>query len=263
LTPRLLILLGAVLLLLGQPGRNWAAPLRENLPYRISLGTWTEIAQVNLTLKEVEPGRYLAEFSGGAKGVWSLLNRWLPERYQTEMVFRDGRFQPLVYREEIRLGGRHVVKEYRFDYEKGRLAYWRQRGGQKIAQIWQVPLKEPVYDPLSLFYNIRTGAFGPLAAGETLRVQTIPRPEPQEMVIQLGPETDQGRKVMVTVREKSGEAQGPYFIYAGSDWVPQTAWFRVLQFSQLTFQRLDSAEIWKMDELHLPCAGIARNPKPK
>jgi len=249
---RILALIWAAFLLLAYPGSGWAAPALEDLPYRISLGPWTEMARVNLTLRELGPGRYLAEFSDGAKGVWGLLSRWLPERYQTEMVFRDGRFQPLVYREKIRISGRRVVKEYRFDYEKGRLEYWRQTEDQKISKRWQVPLKEPVYDPLSLFYNIRAGAFGPLGAGDTLRVQTIPTPDPEAMVIQLGPETAQGRKVTLTIREKSGKERGPYFIYAGPDWVPRTAWFRVLQFGKLTGHLLDSAEILKPDELRLP-----------
>ena len=76
------------------PGQIAAAPdVRENLEYQISLGPWSDVARVHLVLKELKPGHYLAEFSGAAQGMWKLLSRWLPERYQTEMVYRDGRLQ--------------------------------------------------------------------------------------------------------------------------------------------------------------------------
>ena len=62
-----------------------------------------DVAKVHLVLKELEPGHYLAEFSGAAQGMWRLLSHDLPERYQAEMVYREGRLKPLVYREEILL----------------------------------------------------------------------------------------------------------------------------------------------------------------
>ena len=84
------------------PATITAAPeVRENLEYQVSLGPWSDVARVHLVLKELKPGHYLAEFSGAAQGMWKLLSRWLPERYQTEMVYRDGRLQPVVYREEF------------------------------------------------------------------------------------------------------------------------------------------------------------------
>ena len=131
------------------------------------------------------------------------------------MVLKDGRLLPLVFREELWYRGRRVVKEYRFDYENGLMEYWRATDNQKSGKRWEVPLKEPIYDLLSLLYNFRIGAFGPLTGGQTLRVKTIPTPAPEELIINLGPETDQGRKVMLTVREKSGNERGPFFIYVG------------------------------------------------
>ncbi len=241
LRARSLLLL--LLLLLASAGPTRAAAALEDLPYRISLGSWVETGRANLSLKELGPGRYLAEFSGGAEGIWTVLSRWLPERYRTEMTLRDGRLQPLVYREELRLGGRRVVKEYRFDYHQGLMEYWRKTDDHDMEKRWQVPLKEPVYDPLSLFYNFRMGAFGPLDGGETIKVQTIPTPDPEELIINLGPETGQGRKVMLTVREQSGKERGPYFFYVGPEWVPRTAWVRVLKFGKLSGQLLDPGAI--------------------
>ena len=50
---------------------------------------------------------------------------------------------------------------------------------------------------LSLFYNLRLGAFGPLTSGQTLRVAVLPTPEPRELVLRIGPESAEGHKIML------------------------------------------------------------------
>jgi hypothetical protein len=257
--PGRLLIVWLVLLCLAAPAGAAAAaapapassPVLENLAYRVGLGPWEEVALVNLSLKELAPGRFLAEFSGAANGVWSLLQRWLPERYSTEMVLQNGRLQPVLYREEVRIKGSRWVREFRFDYAKGRLEYWRRIENGALVKIWQVPLKEPIYDPLSLFYNARLGVFGDLAGGETLKIETIPTPDPVEMIINLGPETGPTRKVMLSVKGKTGEEQGPFFIEVGPQWVPRTAWLRVLVFGKLSGRLLDPGGIMKLERLKL------------
>ncbi|MCK9374905.1 MAG: DUF3108 domain-containing protein [Syntrophobacterales bacterium] len=231
-----------------------AAPARESLEYQISLGPWDDVARVHLTLTETAPGRYLAEFAGAAQGMWKLLSRWLPERYQTEMVYQDGRLKPLVYREEFINKGQHVVKEYRFDYERQRLTFWRQADdGQKVKK-WEVPLKEPVYDLLSLFYNVRLGVLGPLPGGSSLRVAVLPAPEPREMVFRIGENTSQGRKVMLNFRQPEAATADQYYIYLNGDRVPTLAWTRVTFFGKLTGQLLNPGGVKKEGLVALPPA---------
>ncbi len=227
---------------------------RENLEYQISLGPWDDVARVHLSLTETAPERYLAEFSGAAQGMWKLLSRWLPERYQTEMVYQDGRLKPLVYREEFINQGQHVVKEYRFDYERQRLTSWRQAdGGQKVKK-WEIPLKEPVYDLLSLFYNVRLGVVGPLTGGSSVRVAVLPTPEPQEMVFRIGENTSQGRKVMLDYRPPEATSTDQYYIYLDADRVPTQAWTRVALFGKLAGRLLNPGAIKKEGLLALPPA---------
>ena len=92
----------------------------------------------------------------------------------------------MVYREEFQEKGQQVLKEYRFDYDHSRLTLWRQvDGGEKIKE-WEVPLTGPVYDLLSLFYNVRLDALGPAPGGATLRVMVLPDPKPKELVFHIG-----------------------------------------------------------------------------
>jgi hypothetical protein len=252
---RVLLLLLLVLQLAPGPLPIAAAPtpvILEKLDYQVSLGPWSDVARVHLVLKELEPGRYLAEFSGAAQGMWQLLSRWLPERYQTEMVLREGRLFPLVYREEFMYKGKHIRKEFRFDHERGRLTLWRQADGGEMRKEWEVTLQGPVYDLLSLFYNARLGALGPLPGGATLRVAIIPTPKPQELVFHLGPVTDQGHKVMLDVRQPDSGAVDHYFLFLNPEQVPTLAWTRVALFGKLAGRLLNPCEIRKEGLLALP-----------
>lgn len=241
------LVLGLAVLL--HPSGSWGAKAREpgpleELQYQVDLGVWQDVARVRLRLAQVGPGRYRAEFVGAAQGAWKLLSRWLPERYETEMALEGGRFKPLVYHEWFQCKGRRISKEYRFDYSRGILEIWRGVDGREPVKDWQGPLSEPVYDPLTLLYNLRLGALGHAAGGQTLRVNLIPSPEPREMVINLGADTAQGRKVMVTVKTGGpGAGDGPYFFFCTSQWVPQGAWFRVLPFAKLSGKLLNPGEV--------------------
>jgi hypothetical protein len=193
----------------------------------------------------LKPGHYLAEFSGAAQGMWRLLSRYLPERYQTEMVYREGRFKPLVYREEFESKGQHVLKEYRFDYERHRLTHWRQADGGAKIKKWEVPLNGPVYDLLSLFYNVRIGAFGQLPGGSNLRVMVLSTPEPQEIVFRIGAKNSQSRQLMLNYRQPESGSVDNYFISLNENMVVTQAWTRVTLFGKLSGRLLNPEEIRK------------------
>jgi hypothetical protein len=250
-TLRLLPLIILLILSLAPAPAAGAPKVKESLDYQVSLGPWDDVARVHLVLKELAPGRYLAEFTGAAQGLWRWLSRWLPERYTTEMVYRQGRLQPLVYREEFINQGQHVRKEYRFDYEHGRLTLWRQVDRGPKVKKWQVPLKGPVYDLLSLFYNARLGALGPLPGGASVKVAILPTPKPQELVFRIGEVTGQGRKIMLNCRQPDTGTVDHYFIYLNPERVPTLAWTRVTFFGKLSGRLLNSNAIRKSGLLAL------------
>jgi hypothetical protein len=257
---RLLLLMILGVQLASGPLQAAAAPapvIREDLEYQISLGPSTDAGRVHLILKELEPGHYLAEVSMVAQGAWQLLSRWLPKRYQSEMIYREGRLLPLVYREEFISKGQQIMKEYRFDHEGGRLSLWRQVEGCEKVKKWDVPLQGPVYDLLTLLYNVRIGAFGPLPGGSTLRVKVLPTPEPQELVFAIGEITEVGRKVMLDYHKPESKTVSQYFIYLSPEQVPTLAWTRVPCFGKLAGRLLNPGEVKKEGLLALPPANAA------
>ncbi|HEY9072991.1 MAG TPA: DUF3108 domain-containing protein, partial [Desulfobaccales bacterium] len=181
---------------------------------------------------------------GGGHGFWKILNRWLPDSYETEMAWEAGRLKPLVYREEFQQKGHHIHKEFRFDYSRSVLEIWSAEDNQPLAKKYQIPMKAAVYDPLSLFYNLRLGVFGPLTPGETLRVGLVPAPQAREMVFHLGQDTPQGRKVMLEVKVEGVQYDaGPYVFICTPERVPLQLWTRVLLFGKVSGELLNPGEV--------------------
>jgi hypothetical protein len=168
------------------------------------------------------------------------------------MLYRDGRLQPMVYREEFQEKGHQVLKEYRFDYDHSQLALWRQvDAGEKIKE-WEVPLTGSVYDLLSLFYNVRLDALGPTPGGASLRVMILPDPKPRELVFHIGAVTDQGLKVMVNSASPGAVDEDQYFLFLNPERVPTLAWTRVTLFGKLAGRLVNPGDIKTEGLLGLP-----------
>ena len=230
LQPRVILL--ALLTILAVQAWSWQAPaaapqgeVLEDLKFRVEYLLWKDVAQAQLTLKSLGPGHYQAEISGEPLGLLKAITGKRRDSYQTEMVMRQGKLVPLVYREESRKKGQRHLKEYRFNYDQEVLELWQLKEGKGMVQKWHTALKGPIYDPLTAFYNCRLGLMGPIREGETFKVAGIPYPKPEEIEVRIGPESAEGRKIMIGINNKAFENdQGVIFAYLDEARVPQQAW---------------------------------------
>jgi hypothetical protein len=70
---------------------------------------------------------------------------------------------------------------------------------------------------------------GPIREGETYKVAGIPYPQPEEIEIRIGPESAEGRKIMIGLNNKAFENnRGVVFAYVNAARVPQQAWTSAL-----------------------------------
>jgi hypothetical protein len=224
----LLVFLGLLLRLWGPAPAPASVPqekLLEDLQFRVEYLLWKDVARAQLTLRSLGPGHYRAEISGEPLGLLKILTGDRRDSYQTEMITRQGKLAPLVYREESRKKGRRHLKEYRFNYDTGRLELWEFKQGRGLVKKWQGKLQGPVYDPLTAFYNCRLGLMGPIREGQTFKVKGIPFPRPEEIEVRIGPETDAGRQVMISIHNKAfDQDRGVVFAYLDGGGAPQRAW---------------------------------------
>ena len=199
--------------------------LLEDLKFRVEYLLWKDVARARLTLKSLGRGHYRAELSGEPLGLLKILAGNRRDSYQTEMIIRQGKLVPLVYREESRKRGRRYLKEYRFNYEQNRLELWQLKEGHGLVSKWQTELRGPIYDPLTAFYNCRLGLMGPIKDGETFKVNGIPYPHPEEIEVRIGPKTKEGRRIMISITNKAFDKdQGVVFAYLDGGRVPKQAW---------------------------------------
>lgn len=214
--------------------------LLEDLQFKVAVLVWQDVARVRLTLTKQGSGHYLAEVSGEPLGFLKVLvGKDRRDSYQTEMIVRQGRLVPLIYREESHRRGKRALKEYRFDYEQGRLELWQLKEGHGLVRKWHAALKGPIQDPLSAFYNCRLGLLGPLRDGETFKVEGIPYPKPEEIEVRIGPETAEGRKTMIAITNKAFENdRGVIFAYLDQGRVPRQGYANVLKVGRISGELL-------------------------
>jgi hypothetical protein len=200
----------------------------EDLKFRVEYLLWKDVAQAKLTLKSLGPGHYQAEIVGEPLGLLKLIAGQRRDSYQTEMICRQGRLMPLVYREESRKKGQRHLKEYRFNYDQGVLELWQLKEGKGLVRKWHMALEGPIYDPLSAFYNCRLGLMGPIREGQTFKMEGIPYPKPEEIEVRIGGESAQGLKIMIAINNKAFDRdRGVIFAYLDGGRVPQQAWTSV------------------------------------
>lgn len=211
------------------PGSTQAAPaLIEDLHYQVAVFIWPEAAHVRVTLQKKGQSRLVAEVLGKTQGFIKAITGNQRERLQTEMVWRDGRLVPLIYREESWHHGKRAFKEYRFDYPRSRLTLWEWHEGKGLLKKTEITLQKQVYDPLSAFYNCRLKILGPTQEGETCTIPGIPYPRPEAVEVRLGPETKDGRNAMVSlVNPVFGDNRGVVFALIDAQRLPRRAWTTV------------------------------------
>jgi hypothetical protein len=240
-----------------------AAPaLLEELRYRVEVLSLQDAARVRLTLTRSAPGRFVAEVTGEPQGLMKFLSGGQRERVQTEMVWRNQRLLPLIYREESFHRGKRRLKEYRFNYSRSQLELWEWHAGKGLSKKWQTDLGDQVYDPLSAFYNIRLGIIGPTREGETNTIQGIPYPRPDAMEVRLGAMTDSGLKAMVSlINPIFPDSRGEVFAYLDKQLVPHQVWTTI---SGITIRGwlLPESVIMNPGLPGLKAPGLAPSPRP-
>ncbi|OPX19693.1 MAG: hypothetical protein BZ151_07865 [Desulfobacca sp. 4484_104] len=234
LTGCLLVWLPAVLAV--NPGFIGAIDLSpETLEYSVDVLMLKDAARTTISLSKIAPDLYEAEIKGHTRGILGFFTAHRRDRYRTRMTYTQGKLQPTTYWEESWRKGKHHYKEYRFDYDQGRLELWQADAEGEIKLKWFTELKRPIYDPLSAFYNFRLGALGELKGGETITVSGIPYPHREDINIHIGPREHGKLKVAVTIRNRAFEDEsGIVHILFDPAQVPLEAWTRVLAFGKIT-----------------------------
>ena len=242
-----------------------AGEVLEDLRYRVDVWVLQDAISARVMFKRLQPQRYLAEVKGRAQGLLGLISGQWQGVYSTEMTFAQGKFLPVIYREESQHRGKKNLNEYRFDYENKTVELYKWDSDKKtLTKRWQTELKEPMYDALSFYYNQRVKGMSFGKQGETLTFQGIPYPKPEDIILRVGPDTPQGRKIMVTLDNRIFENErNQVYAFLDKDGVPTEAWTNVLRFGRISSKLLPGGKRLNNGEVKPNEAGIAGDAEPQ
>jgi Protein of unknown function (DUF3108) len=211
-------------------------PKPETLHFTVDMPLFKDAGRAILSLRQLDTEKFEGVIEGETNGIIAVFTAHRRDRYATTMRLAQGKLQPLLYIEESWVGAKHLYKEYRFDYGRRRLEMWRRgKDGDELVRKWETELTEPIYDPISAFYNFRIGGLGPVKGGDTMTVAGIPYPHPETIIIQIGLQEPGNRQAVVTIRNRPFENEvGLVHVRFDDDLVPLSAWTRVLQFGKLS-----------------------------
>ena len=230
----------------SQPGK-----VLEELKYRVDVWVWREAIDARVVFQETAPGRYLAELKGRTQGLLALLTGNWQGSLSTNMEYAGGKLRPLIYRELSTKGGKNRLMEYRFDYAQNKVELFKQEKDQPLAKRWESALNGPMYDPLTFFYNRRlTGAGLGEKGGENIKFQGIPYPKPDDIVLRVGGQTPEGRKIMLELGNRvfKGE-RSQIYAYLDKEGVPTRAWTQVMMFGKVDIELLPGGRRLKKEAL--------------
>ena len=228
-------LLCLLITLCATPTALAAALQPETLSYTVDAPLFKNAGHAVISLRQLGPQLYEGEIKGETSGAVALFSGHRRDRHRTTMRLAQGQLQPVLYIEESWVRKKHRYKEYRFHYDQRRLEMWQLESNGSLEQKWQTELTEPIYDPISAFYNFRIGGFGDLKGGDTHTLAGIPYPQPETILIHLGLQEPGNRRATVTIRQRSFENEtGLVHLRFDDDLVPLSAWTRVLGFGKLS-----------------------------
>lgn len=212
----------------------------EELRYRVDVWIWQDAIKAKVIFREVAPGRYRAELNGHTQGLLSIITGNWQGALSTEMEYFQGKLKPTVYREVSSKHGKKRLMEYRFDYARNIVELWKPGKDNTMTKRWETTLKGPMYDPLTFFYNSRLTGI-PLGGkgGETVKFQGIPYPKPEEILMRVGSNTPQGRKIMLEMESIvfKGERDMIY-AYLDKEGIPTKVWTQVMKFGTIEIELL-------------------------
>jgi hypothetical protein len=225
--------------------------LLEDLRYRVDVWVFPDAIDTRITFKRLDALRYKAEVKGSAKGLLGVISGQWRGNYSTEMIFSQGNFLPVVYREESQRRHKKNLNEYRFDYDKKVVELYKWDNAKKtLTKRWETTIDGPMYDALSFYYNQRLKGMDFGKRGETLTFQGIPYPKPEHIVLRIGEDSPQGRKIMITLDNRIFENErNQVYALLDKEGVPTEAWTNVLRFGRITGKLLPGGKRFKNGQI--------------
>jgi hypothetical protein len=152
----------------------------ETLRYEVGFWIFESIGGGGAVFNRLENGKYLFYHEGKARGIVGLLTLFRREIYQGTMAtIHDGRrLIPLHFEEESVIGTWYRRKTTTYDWTARKVIVEIRKKGESTREEINIPAGVLYDNPITAFYNFRSGVYGKVEPGKDYTIQTVPRKGP-------------------------------------------------------------------------------------
>ncbi len=180
----------------------------EEFTYSIGFWILSNVAEGTIRLTRDEEGQYVAILSAHTTGAIGRFFRSRKDTYTTHLkiVESGDRFVTGRLEKDVRIGKKIRKSVQKLDYDKGTLSWTTYKKG-KIRRTGEMPIPpgEKYDGPLTAFYNLRHGVYGPIEEGREYFIKTIPKKDKPMDDIELRIATSEEFKKHVGTRDNGAK----------------------------------------------------------
>lgn len=169
----------------------------ERMVYRIGFWFFDNVAEGSISLEKEADGTYTGTLEAHTTGSVRRIILDRKDTYVSRMrLSEDGqRFIPVGFEKTVDKNGKVRRGTTVFDYEK-HVMTWKSWGGGKEERGGEVAFPEDItpYDPVTAFYNLRYGVYGPLEKGKEFTIYSFPKEDRVPRIsVRIATEDEMGR----------------------------------------------------------------------
>ena len=252
--PRLKFLLSLGLFLYSLlPGNSWgentADPIGQKfsgeiIKYEVGFWIFFPVGGGVADFRNLGHGKYMVTHEGQAQGFVGWLTSYRREVYRSTMgtINSGQRLFPLRFEEHSIIGEWFRKKTTVYDYAARKVFMEVEKEGEISREEIEIPLGALYDDPVTAFYNFRSGVYGKVEPGREFLVQTLPDKGKKEEI-----------RLIVASQEETAIMRAKEIDKAGKD-----LFVRILLEREMWGKKRGEMEIWFSKDL-VPISGVVKD----
>jgi len=170
----------------------------EILKYDIDFWIFNRVGEGIATFRSLGDGRYEAFHEGKTLGLVGLITRNRRDVYRSVMrtINNGRRLIPLRFEEDVVIGSNIRKRITVYDYAARKVTVETQKEEGNSREVVGIPFGVLYDDPMTAFYNFRSGVYGKVEPGKIFTIRTVPRkesPQPIRLTVASKKEEEQRR----------------------------------------------------------------------
>ena len=179
----------------------------EVLKYDIGFWIFSRVGEGEAVFQSLGNERYFAYHEGKTLGLVGWISRYRRDVYRSTMtsINNGKRFIPLRFEEDVIIGKNIRKRTTVYDYAARKVSIETQKEEKISREEIEIPFGVIYDDPMTAFYNFRSGVYGKVEPGKEFLIYTVPREGKQKVVRLAVASREEAEKKRSEEAEKEGK----------------------------------------------------------